>query len=261
MPSAILAGSTGLVVRHQPTFNGVVQNPTNSHFQGSHILSTLASHPSFSSIHAFTRRSLPTSSSKLTPIESKDSDTWPSQFPTSLPAPSIFFSGLGTTRAQAGGVAAQRKIDYDLNLSLAKAAKESGVDTYVLVSVAGATSSSMVPYTKMKGQLEEEVQKLGFKNTVIVRPGLIMGSREDSRPAEYAIRLVAKGMGALGGGALTDWWAQDADVIAKAAVNAGLQCVEGKRESGAWFVEQKDIVRLGKKEWVESGKEKEGESK
>lgn len=104
----------------------------------------------------------------------------------------------------------------------------------------------MAAYPKMKGELEEKVKALGFKHTVILRPGLIVGTRQESRPAEAALRYVAGGLSKLSG-SLVDFWAQDADVIAKAAVEAGLQCVEGKREAGVWEVGQAEIVRLGKK--------------
>ena len=101
----------------------------------------------------------------------------------------------------------------------------------------------------MKAELEEAVKELGFPHTVIVKPGLLVGERKDSRPPEAVFRYVAKGMKKLGGAALTDWWAQDADVIAKAAVSAELACAKGKREKGLWVVEQGEIVRLGRKEW------------
>lgn len=98
----------------------------------------------------------------------------------------------------------------------------------------------------MKGELEEAVKALGFKHTVIVRPGLIVGDREESRPAEAAFRSLAKGLkGLVGSGKLTDVWAQDADVIARAAVQAGVQCLEGKREDNVWIVAG-EIVELGK---------------
>ena len=105
----------------------------------------------------------------------------------------------------------------------------------------------------MKAELEEAVKELGFPHTVIMKPGLLVGERKDSRPPEAVFRYLAKGMRKLGGVALTDWWAQDVDVIAKAAVSAGLACAGGKREEGVWFVEQGEIVRLGRKEW-EGGK-------
>jgi uncharacterized protein YbjT (DUF2867 family) len=148
-------------------------------------------------------------------------------------------------------VANQRKIDLDLNLELAKAAKAAGVQTYVLISSGGANASSKMAYPQMKGELEEGVKALGFKHTVILRPGLIVGDREDSRPPEFVIRKIAGFAGHFLGNKAKDFWAQDADVIAKAAVNAGLQCVEGKREGGNWLLGQADIVRLGRTEWTE----------
>ncbi|CAN9124723.1 unnamed protein product [Alternaria sp. RS040] len=226
MTAAVLAGSTGLV--------------------GANILSQLLAHPAFSTVHAYARRDLPNpaGSTKLQPIIATDSSQWPSQFPSSQ-KPRVFFSGLGTTRAQVGSVEAQRKIDHDLNLDLAKSAKEAGVETYVLISSNGASRTSYFAYPKMKGELEEAVKGLGFKHTVIVRPGLIVGDRSESRPAEAALRGLARGLKGLTP-KMTDWWAQDASTIARAAVNAGMQCIDGKKEDGVWVVEMKDIVALGK---------------
>ena len=164
------------------------------------------------------------------------------------PRPDVLISALGTTRAQAGSFAAQRAIDYDLNLSLAKSAKDAGVETYVLISSAAVSSKSMFPYSKMKGELEDAIKTLGIPYTVIVKPGLLMGTRQDFRPPEAMLQAVAKGLGKISKPWLTDWWTQDVDVIGRAAVAAALECSEGKREKGIWTVEQKDIVRLGRHE-------------
>lgn len=123
------------------------------------------------------------------------------------PVPGIFFSGLGTTRGAAGSVEKQRKIDYDLNLSLAKAAKASGVKVYVLVSSGSANANSMFAYVKMKGELEDSVKALNFEHTVILRPGLLVGNREETRMAEAVFRHVARFVGSFGN-ALKDPWAQ-----------------------------------------------------
>lgn len=50
---------------------------------------------------------------------------------------------------------------------------------------------------------------------------------------------------------LKDFWAQDADVVAKAAVRAGLDAVEGKEKEKFRILTQADIVRLGRTEWKE----------
>jgi uncharacterized protein YbjT (DUF2867 family) len=155
------------------------------------------------------------------------------------------FSALGTTRAQVGGFDAQRKIDYDLNLELAQAAKAAGVETYVLISSNGANAQSYFAYPKMKGELEEAVKGLGFKHTVIVRPGLIVGERSESRPAEAGLRALAKGLRSLTPKAV-DFWAQDAGVIARAAVTAGIMCLQGTRDEGVWVMEMGEIVPLGR---------------
>ncbi|KAL1297794.1 hypothetical protein AAFC00_006329 [Neodothiora populina] len=229
MTSAALAGSTGLV--------------------GGNILSVLAASPTISAVHAFARRDLPTTSPKLTALKSADSAEWPSMYPANTP---LFLSALGTTKAQAGSVANQRKIDFDLNLELAKAAKNAGATTCVLISTSGANAQSSFAYPRMKGELEDAVRKLDFEHTVILRPGLIVGTREDSRPPEYAFRKIAGLFGAISSAWLKDPWAQDADVIAKAAVSAGLQCVGGTTDRKVWELTQSEIVKLGRDEWKAS---------
>lgn len=197
-------------------------------------------------MHAYTRRELPnpTAATKLNSLTSTDTSTWAAMFPRNS-TPKVFFSGLGTTMKQAGSFEAQYKIDYDLNIELARAAKEAGVETYVLISSNSANSQSSFAYIKMKGKLEDDVTALGFKHTVFVRPGLILGAREDKRPAEFALQSVAKLFRAMTP-KLTDFWAQDAATIARAAVNAGVQCVEGKREEGVWVLGQAEINAMGK---------------
>ncbi|KAG0646027.1 fmp52 [Hyphodiscus hymeniophilus] len=228
MTSTAVVGSTGLV--------------------GSQILTTLLALPSIVSIHSITRRDPVSTSHKLHPIVSSDSSSWPGAFSAMTPTPSIFFSALGTTRGAAGGVENQRKIDHDLNLALAQAAKAAGVKVYVLISSSGASAASSMAYPKMKGELEDGVSALGFDHTIILRPGLIVGSREESRPAEAVVRKIAGFAGMLGHG-FKDFWAQDAEIIAKAAVAGGLMALEGKVEEKVLILAQSDIVRLGRTEW------------
>lgn len=197
-------------------------------------------------LHAYSRRELPISSPKVKPLLSSDSTTWPSLYPQD--GSPLFISALGTTRAQAGGFENQKKIDYDLNLALATAAKNAGAKVYVLVSTQSADPKSFFGYTRMKGELEEAVKALQFDHTIILRPGLIVGQREDSRPPEFALRKIASFAGSITS-SLKDFWAQDAEHIAKAAVSAGLQCVEGKVDKKVWLLSQADIIRLGRDEW------------
>jgi uncharacterized protein YbjT (DUF2867 family) len=225
----------------------------NQSLQGSHILSQLLSHSSVSQVHALTRRTSPhpivDTGNKLRPLVSTDTSAWPNTL-RSLSA-SVFISALGSTRADEGSLEAQRKIDYQLNLDLARAAKESGAKTYVLISSGGADSSSRFPYLQMKGQLEDDVVALGFEKTAILRPGVILGAREKPRALEQPLHYVANFLGILNS-TLKNCFAQDAETIARAAVRValeeGLWEGKGKQEAGkrVWMVSQAEIVEIGR---------------
>ncbi|TVY53969.1 Protein fmp52, mitochondrial [Lachnellula cervina] len=228
MTSTAVVGSTGL---------------------GSHILTTLLALPSITNVYSLSRRAPTTTDPKLHPLTDADNTQWSPKLTSISPPPSIFFSALGTTKAAAGSFEKQRAIDYDLNLALATAAKSAGVKVYVLISGNSANAKSSFAFIKMKGELEEAVKELGFEHTILVRPGLITGDRQESRPAEFVVRKIAGGMSLLGKWAV-DFWAQDKDVIAKAAVSAGLKALEGGESvPKVWVLEQSEIVKLGRTEW------------
>lgn len=198
-------------------------------------------------MHTFTRRAPKGSDAKLN-ATIEDSAKWATSISSITPPADIFFSGLGTTRGAAGGFDNQRKIDYDLNLEVAKAAKDAGIKVYVLISSGGANPNSAFGYPKMKGELEEAVKALDFEKTVILRPGLIVGERDHARAVETALQGVARFFGAISGNWLSDGWAADAGVIAKAAVSGGLKALAGEGPK-AWTIGQSEIVRLGRTEW------------
>lgn len=254
MAAVSLAGSTGLVVSIPSSLFACDTSRQNyatedkltlENSKGSHILTILKQCPQIDRIHAFSRRDLP-SHSKLTTIASQNPTDWPSTFPHNA---SALFSALGTTARIAGSFAAQRKIDYDLNLALAKSAKAAGVNTYVLISTSGASPTSKIPYARMKGELDEAVKAIGFEHVIILKPGLLVGSREDSRPGEFMGRSMATFLGKISGGMLKDAWAQDADVVARAAVRALLDVIEKKNNDGVTVLNQQDVIRLGRTEW------------
>ena len=156
---------------------------------------------------------------------------------------------------QAGGIANQWKIDHDLNVDLARAAKQAGVKNFVFVSSAGTRSamSAKVPYSQMKRGVEDTIQSLGFEHGIILRPGLILGERPESHfPGQGLLVGAVRGLGKwVSQKWLQDSWAQEADVIARAAVKAARMAEEGKAPSKWWILEQDEIVRLGRDEWKE----------
>lgn len=236
---------------------------------GTHILSTLLSLPSsrVSSITTVSRRppqvpstaNTATSPKVITHVE-KDTTKWESLVAASSgnsgaestspsAPPQILFSALATTRGAAGGFDKQYALEHDLNIALAKAARShasSPTSTYVLISAGSASADSRIGYTRMKGEIERDILALDFPHTVILRPGLIGGRREESRPAEAAGRWLADGLGWISGGRLKDFWTQDADVIGRAAVRAGLRAQRGELEGKATTLYGRDIMELGR---------------
>ncbi|OAA78931.1 NAD(P)-binding domain protein [Akanthomyces lecanii RCEF 1005] len=237
--SAAIIGSTGLV--------------------GSHILSTILANDTYRPVSTITRRApkadAATSASTLNAVVNTDTTQWASLLSSLSPAPVAVFSALGTTRAAAGGLANQWKIDHDLNIELARAAKAAGVKTFVFISSGGTRGmlSSGVPYSKMKNGVEDAVKELEFEHGIILKPGVILGEREQSRTAESLFQSFTHGLGRISGAA-KDFLGQDADVIAKAAVRAAKLAEEGKAPGKYWVVEASDIIRLGKTEWKDAEK-------
>lgn len=190
-----------------------------------------------------------TSQVKFNSFVEKDTQKWPAHIKSLSPSPSIYFSALATTRGNAGSFENQYKLEHDFNLELAKAAKENGIKTYVLISGANANPKSSIGYIRMKGDIEEGVKAMNFDHTIIIRPGLIAGYRQESRPMEAPIRWLAAGLGHISTHYLKDFWAQDAEVIARAAVSTALKANRGELQDKVVYLHAKEIIKYGREEW------------
>ncbi len=158
---AIVIGATGLI--------------------GSALLSQLASNSAFTRITAIIRR--PISSTPRVHNIVVDFD----QLDTVADAFSgdYLFCCMGTTRKQAGSLAAQYKVDVDYPLHAATLARARGVKHLLLVSSMSADSRSRSAYLRMKGQLEDGVKALCFERLSLFQPSLLLGEREHRRTGEY----------------------------------------------------------------------------
>lgn len=94
------------------------------------------------------------------------------------------FSALGSTQKQAGSKAAFYKIDHDYNLAFAEVTQQQGARHLLLVSAMGADTGSLVYYNRVKGELEQDAQRLNFEHCSIFRPSLLLGERQDARLLE-----------------------------------------------------------------------------
>ncbi|RHZ45599.1 uncharacterized protein CDV56_104556 [Aspergillus thermomutatus] len=216
---------------------------------GSQILATLLAIDAFSSVKTISRRLPNVQSTKLEAVEEGDTSKWGGMISSLSPKPSVVFNAVGTTRATAGGLQNQWKIDHDLCIENARAAKEAGVKTYVFISSAGTRGflSRYVPYSKMKVGVEDAIKDLDFEHAIILRPGMIIG-RENPKAA--LLENIVQNLNKLGQG-VQDKIGQDQTVIGRAAVAAARTAEEGKAPSKYWVLEMGDIVKLGRDEWKE----------
>lgn len=100
--------------------------------------------------------------------------------------PDAVICALGTTKAKAGSNEAFRYVDYELPLKFGKAAHAVGVEAFAIVTFMGASTNSSFFYSRTKGEVERDMQKIGFRSLTICRPGLIEGKRNEVRRAEGA---------------------------------------------------------------------------
>ena len=140
--------------------------------------------------------------------------------------PDAVICALGTTQAQAGSQEAFRHVDYELPIAFAKAAHAAGAATYALVSSIGASADSRFFYTRTKGEVERDIQRVGFRSLTICRPNLIGGERNEARRAEGAALLLLRALAPV---LPKKFRVSPADAIAAALLDAVINAKPGCR--------------------------------
>ncbi len=161
MKTAIVIGATGLV--------------------GSSLVTLLLRDSRFEKVKIFVRRSVNTANAKLEEhiVDFNEPDTW-----KKFVIGDVLYSAMGTTLRAAGSKEAQYKIDYTYQYQVAKIAAANEVKEYVLISSAGSSPDSKIFYSRIKGELERDIQKLPFETIHIIRPGMLAGKRTEVRTGE-----------------------------------------------------------------------------
>ena len=72
----------------------------------------------------------------------------------------------------------------------AHGARAAGVKRFVVISAAGANPASKNFYLRTKGEMEEQLEALGFESLDILQPSMLLGWRAEMRPLE----LLADGL-------------------------------------------------------------------
>ncbi len=128
------------------------------------------------------------------------------------------FIAMGTTMKKAGSKEAFHAVDHDLIFTIAKTGALQNINQLILVSSLGADSRSLVFYLKVKGELEDDVRRLPFWAVHIMRPGLLLGNRQEERFAERWAGKLGKGLQRFSGSIIGDLAPIQADDVAKAMV-------------------------------------------
>ncbi|MFC7786241.1 NAD-dependent epimerase/dehydratase family protein [Rossellomorea sp. GCM10028870] len=165
---ALVEGSTGLV--------------------GSHLIEILIKSPEYKKVISFVRRSSGVKHEKL------DERIIPFDQMKLLPHEEIddVFCCLGTTIKKAQTKEAFRKVDYEYPVQLGNLGKDHGAKQYMVISAIGASSGSPFFYSKVKGELEEDLIALNYPALHIFRPSLLLGERDEFRLGEKAGEIFSR---------------------------------------------------------------------
>lgn len=170
---AVISGATGLV--------------------GSHLIHKLLDDSRIKEVISVSRRPLGISSRKLKEVICPDFKLLSSK--TSELKGDIYFCCLGTTIKTAGGQENFRAVDYDAVLEFGKIAKANEAQSFVVISAESANSKSKIFYSRVKGEVEESLQKLNLRHLIIMRPSLLMGERKEFRLGEKMAINIMNGIG------------------------------------------------------------------
>lgn len=211
----VIVGSTGLV--------------------GSTLLRKLLADNEIQQVISVSRRSALIDNKKLKEIIISDLSELPN-FQNDLKG-DVYFCCLGTTIKLAGSQKNFRKVDYDAIVNFGKIAQANNAKSFVVVSAMGANSKSLFFYSRVKGDTERALQKLGLNKLVIFRPSLLIGNRNDFRLGEAIAERILKSFSCFLPNKINKKLMTNVDLLADKMLFEGKLC----QEEGNVLVEAGDI--------------------
>jgi uncharacterized protein YbjT (DUF2867 family) len=129
------------------------------------------------------------------------------------------FCCIGSTMKKSKTKEEFKKVDYEYILRSFNIANNSKVKKFLLVSSIGANEKSPFFYLRVKGQLEEDILYRSQISTVFVRPSLILGDRNESRPLEKLGQILYSKFNLLLNGNLKKYRASHVEEITTCLLN------------------------------------------
>lgn len=155
---------------------------------GSCLLDEILQHTE-ASVAIISRRKLGLSNARCTEIVVDFSNQ--SALQEALKGVDAVLVAIGTTQKKVkGDAAAYRKIDFDIPIALATACVANAIPRFLLVSSVGANPHSKNFYLRLKGEVEETVEKMPIAYIGLFQPSVLIGPRPEWRPGEKISQLV-----------------------------------------------------------------------
>lgn len=166
---ALILGATGLI--------------------GQAVITRLLADDRYDQVVAFSRRDLAQSHPKLK-VEIIDFQKI-EQYEALFEADELYCC-LGTTMKKAGSEEAFKWVDYEIPYRAAQIAKKKDLKHYLIVTAMGADPKSYFFYNRVKGEIERDLAGLDLPRLSIIRPGLLIGDRDEQRLGESIAQSVSK---------------------------------------------------------------------
>lgn len=154
------------------------------------------------------------------------------------------FCCLGTTMKKAGSKEAFTRVDHNYPLQIARAAKQNGAAQYLIVTAMGADPDSSFFYNRVKGNVEDDLKKVGFAALHIFRPSLLLGNREEKRLGEKIGETVMRIFNPVMVGPLKKYRAIDAAKVAQAMLVAAQDPLPEQVPQGVFVHESNQMQRF-----------------
>ncbi len=151
---------------------------------GRDLVQVLLQSDRYTSVTAFVRKGTGKSHAKLVEVIT-DFDHLESVAPHIVG--DVWFCCISTTIKTAGTKERQKHVDYEIPVAFAQIAKRNGIRSAVLLSSYGARIDSGVFFARLKGQLESDIEKLGFSQYIVFRPGLLLRDNTDRFGNEFLL--------------------------------------------------------------------------
>jgi len=193
--TAVIFGATGLV--------------------GNELLRQLIADKRYTGIKVFGRRDPGINDKKLVNriVDIADVKSWSSE----ITGDELYIC-LGTTIKKARSIAAMEVADRDVPAEIARVGRDNGVKAIAVVSSIGADPGARNYYLRIKGEMETEIAGIGYDRTVIVRPSMLLGKRDEYRFGEEVGKAVMKALRILFIGKMRKYRGIEAIDVAKGMI-------------------------------------------